>query len=621
MEMNFTKPSGTDNYNIGTQNDNWDKAQTGFRQVAPGIVAESEKGTMVTVNDSSANPMYATLHGKIEQTFEVEITPTQMDSDVLISLIPWNKGDVIVLTLNTPRKVECMVKGEDGIIIGVSHPDDDETKQVWNYTNSDGTLGIQFYVEDATVDDVVSVQHLPSPTNNVPIYGAGQSRNEFDMSSAIIGKSWSGADDATRACVFVPVEPNTAYCLTPNSLGLVSGVGIYEKEDTTMDTNYVVGYLDVKNGANITTASNTKYLLVQFLTAESKMTSGILNDCKYQIEKGTKATPYKAFGAHSISAKSTGKNLCATEKIENVHRFANIPIDNLTNGNTYTLSCVITSTDVDSTVCGTYKVGEKEIYLTRFERNKRVSVSFVKNEDDTKIRVYASDGYNASGEDYLTITDIQIEEGAVATPYEPYTETKANIPLSSPLYEGDYIRYNMDGTGEESHKMKAVVFDGSESGWLKSNLANINVYYIAIPNAKYAEADDNKGEVEGSCTHFNMVESYLQSAQTAGVGSCGFGVVSALHQTMIGFNTDFATLEEWTAWLAENKPKVVYELAEEEVTPLTAEQIAELKKLWSFYHVTHATIDDGEISIAYIADTKKYIDNKFAEFQNLLASE
>ena len=58
------------------------------------------------------------------------------------------------------------------------------------------------------------------------------------------------------------------------------------------------------------------------------------------------------------------------------------------------------------------------------------------------------DGFIKLDKSTTTKTECMLEIGSNITAYEPYTETTADIPLSSPLYEKDYIRYNMDGSGE-----------------------------------------------------------------------------------------------------------------------------------------------------------------------------
>ena len=175
--------------------------------------------------------------------------------------------------------------------------------------------------------------------------------------------------------------------------------------------------------------------------------------------------------------------------------------------------------------------------------------------------------------------------------YEPYTETVAELDLTEPLYEGDYIEYRADGTGVLHRKMKKVVFDGSsDEEWVKASL-----YYIGIPDAKYANSYDNTANVKGCCSHFKMVESYIKATQ---FGYCGFGIIGSKMQTMLGLNSDVATMSELKTWLQSNPVTVVYELAEPTETPLTAEQVAEFMKLQTFKPVTNV-LADGEVTVKY----------------------
>lgn len=170
--------------------------------------------------------------------------------------------------------------------------------------------------------------------------------------------------------------------------------------------------------------------------------------------------------------------------------------------------------------------------------------------------------------------------------FEEYAETQADIPLSSPLYEGDYIRYNMDGTGEESHKKKAVVFDGSESGWFRNSSSGS--FYIDIPDAKMGGAV--------YCSH------YTYNSSSFAEGNITIGSTSAKLFIMATAEQNITSVDEWKAWLAENPITVVYELAESIVTELTAEQIAEFEKLRSFDGTTHVTCE-AESKIQYYYDS------------------
>ena len=73
--------------------------------------------------------------------------------------------------------------------------------------------------------------------------------------------------------------------------------------------------------------------------------------------------------------------------------------------------------------------------------------------------------------------------------------------------------------------------------------------------------------------------------------------------------------------LVKEKPEVLYELAEPIETPLTDEEIQIYKALYTCYPNTTIYNSDGaDMEVEYVADTKNYIDNKFAELQaNILS--
>lgn len=117
------------------------------------------------------------------------------------------------------------------------------------------------------------------------------------------------------------------------------------------------------------------------------------------------------------------KNLCPENNItfENSQtiRF-DLPLD----PGTYTSSAVVESTDTDSSVCLMLFYysdgGTKEVYINRSASGKRVSKTAEFTAPVTRVRIYASEGYNPSVGDTATFTQLQIEVGDVATDYVPY---------------------------------------------------------------------------------------------------------------------------------------------------------------------------------------------------------
>ena len=100
-----------------------------------------------------------------------------------------------------------------------------------------------------------------------------------------------------------------------------------------------------------------------------------------------------------------------------------------------------------------------------------------------KTRTFTTDGngyYKTTLEcnnlGYGEITNIQVEEGTVATSYEPYFESTKTFYLNSPLLEGDKI-VTKNGKVYHYHKMGMVVLDGSENWILNVNDTNTIWFY------------------------------------------------------------------------------------------------------------------------------------------------
>jgi hypothetical protein len=80
----------------------------------------------------------------------------------------------------------------------------------------------------------------------------------------------------------------------------------------------------------------------------------------------------------------------------------------------------------------------------------------------------------------------------------------------------------------------------------------------------------------------------------------------------------FASIEELEAFLNTNKPKMVFIDHKTEVTSLSNTELEQYKALTSYYPTTRViNSEDAHIEVEYVADTKNYIDNKFAELTAL----
>jgi hypothetical protein len=99
-------------------------------------------------------------------------------------------------------------------------------------------------------------------------------------------------------------------------------------------------------------------------------------------------------------------------------------------------------------------------------------------------------------------------------------------------------------------------------------------------------------------------------------GQCCLRYDSTKDRTYFKWSS-ITTLVEWRAWLSNNPLTIVYALATPIETPLSETEIAAYKALHTNKPNTIILNDSGAWqSVKYVADTKLYIDNKFAELAN-----
>jgi len=119
------------------------------------------------------------------------------------------------------------------------------------------------------------------------------------------------------------------------------------------------------------------------------------------------------------------KNLCPENNIT-FENSQTIRFETPIPAGTYTASAIVESTDTDNSVCLMlfYYADNStlEVYISRSANSERVSKTFTLAQDATKVRIYASEGYNPSVGDTATFTQLQIEAGDQMTEYVPYGE-------------------------------------------------------------------------------------------------------------------------------------------------------------------------------------------------------
>jgi len=97
--------------------------------------------------------------------------------------------------------------------------------------------------------------------------------------------------------------------------------------------------------------------------------------------------------------------------------------------------------------------------------------------------------------------------------------------------------------------------------------------------------------------------------------------IYCIAETIVVTDSRFTSSEETLAILQDEKNAILYELAEPIETSLTEEEIAAYKAMKTHKPVTTIINDaDAHIEADYVADTKTYIDNKFAELASVIVN-
>ena len=185
-------------------------------------------------------------------------------------------------------------------------------------------------------------------------------------------------------------------------------------------------------------------------------------------------------GKYKIGVKTTGKNLFNVSKV--------ISTSEVINNNNGTLSVTTPSTSSAaktngklSDYCPNLQVGKtyilsanstglgKKIYLgtSKFTWKYNTTRTITQQDLDSPVYFYAND--KSGDTSIITISNIQIEEGNVATDYESYHEETTNIYLNEPLRQiGNYTDYIDFKSGKVIRNTNSNILSGNE-GYANQN--------------------------------------------------------------------------------------------------------------------------------------------------------
>jgi hypothetical protein len=212
---------------------------------------------------------------------------------------------------------------------------------------------------------------------------------------------------------------------------------------------------------------------------------------------------------------------------------------------------------------------------------------------------------------------VQVERGNVVTEYEPYTvaqveltHTLPSIPVTS---GGNYT--DSDGhqwicdevdlaRGVYVQRIGEIVFDGSQNYHINAYQQNFGYYVFGCTKngASYSEAPVLSDKLNFKPWGYFTVDD---------VGNYICYEAYSFYISLA--DQSIQTVEAFQEYLISNPITALYILATPIETPLSETEIAAYRALHSNYPNTTVLNDAGAyMAVAYIADTKLYIDNKIA---------
>lgn len=181
----------------------------------------------------------------------------------------------------------------------------------------------------------------------------------------------------------------------------------------------------------------------------------------------------------------------------------------------------------------------------------------------------------------------------------------------------DELKVNADGTGEIVRRIACNVYDGTEN-WSKLGSNNVGNVFSCTPKIPLYHISSPR-----MTSHF--VQSDNSSAYSPAGTSNGYMRFAGGVNNMLFFirNDLVASVDEWKSFLAAQAaagtPLMDVYGCEAQTQTLTAEEVRSFLLLRTHKLNTVITNTDGaDMAIRYVADTKTYIDNKFAELSTAM---
>lgn len=199
--------------------------------------------------------------------------------------------------------------------------------------------------------------------------------------------------------------------------------------------------------------------------------------------------------------------------------------------------------------------------------------------------------------------NIQLELGSTATAYTPYSGSTYAItfPSEAGTVYGGTLTVNEDGTGQLVVDRAEVDLGSLE--WAYDSTSYEHAFFYATPEPEKAQ-------------NYNLICSRYANRgnKKNNIGDCEIGVYNSNtsgFKRIIVRDDSFSDVASFKT--AMSGVQLVYEIA----TPVTY-QLTPQQAIKTLLGQNNIWADTGDVTVGYKADTKMYIDTKFAELQALI---
>lgn len=224
--------------------------------------------------------------------------------------------------------------------------------------------------------------------------------------------------------------------------------------------------------------------------------------------------------------------------------------------------------------------------------------------------------YNNSGETVNyeeVINSIQLEIGSTVTNYEPYTVQTVTIPYTFRGLKNtttgqwsarDELRVG-DGKVEIVRNVGTYTFNGTETWNLLTSETPSNIWTLHLrdktifaPN-QYCLSSKLQGQVSAGGETYANNSIWLQNTDQ-------------FKRTYIALQGKWTSVVTAKQWLASNNIDIQYVNLTPEIEDITATEAGQALLALKLNYPVTSVISDMDLNVTYKADTKNYIDNKFA---------